>query len=86
MKACSHIKDFSELFCKENSSCLIHSVIASFGHLLSRRKPGVHKGIFLFYNPLEALKESVHILSVLFVPPSEVKMQYVLICILLAFP
>lgn len=50
MKACSHIKDFSELFCEENSVCLVHTVIASFGHLLGRGKPGVHKGIFLFTN------------------------------------
>lgn len=44
MKACS----LSELFCEENSAGLVHTVIASFGHLLSRGKPGVHKGIFLF--------------------------------------
>lgn len=46
MKACSHIKDFRELFCEENSAHFVPSVIASFGHLQSKGKPGVHKGIF----------------------------------------
>lgn len=48
MKACSHIKDFSELFREENSACLVQTVVASFGHLLNRGQPGVHKGLFLF--------------------------------------
>lgn len=86
MKACSHIKDFRELFCEENSACFVHTVIASFGHLQSRGKPGVHKGIFFIYKLLEALKESVLILSILSVPSSEVKMKYELIYISLALP
>lgn len=40
------MKDFTDLFCKEKSACLVHSIIASFGHLLRREKPWLHEGTF----------------------------------------
>lgn len=65
MKACSHIKDFSELFCEGNSAGLIHTVIASFGHLLSRGKPGVHKGIFFYLQTIGGTKgECSHLVHI----------------------
>lgn len=79
MKASSHIKDFRELFCEENSAHFVHSVIASFGHLQSRGKTWSSQRYFFIYKLLEALKESVLILSIWSVPSSEVKMQYELI-------
>lgn len=56
MKACSHIKDFRELFCEENSAHFVRNVIASFGHLQSRGKPGVHKGIFFYLQTIGSTK------------------------------
>lgn len=75
------MKDFSDLFCKEKSACLAHSIIASFGHLLRREKPWLHEGIFFIYKLLQT--HLVYIICAIFGGEDVI---CVLIFILLALP